>query len=35
VAHGIGLDKSKTTTFKITVWEDNLGALTLAQMEPG
>jgi hypothetical protein len=35
VSHGIGLDKSKTTTFKTTVWEDNLGALTLAQMEPG
>jgi hypothetical protein len=35
VAHGIGLDKSKTTTFKTTVWEDNLGALTLARMEPG
>jgi hypothetical protein len=27
VAHGISLDKSKTTTFKTTVWEDNLGAL--------
>jgi hypothetical protein len=35
VPHGIGLDKSKTTTFKTTVWEDNSGALTLARMEPG
>jgi hypothetical protein len=31
----VGYDKSETTTFKTTVWEDNMGALTLAHMEPG
>jgi len=35
VAIGIGLDSTKITTFKTTVWEDNVGALTFAQMEPG
>jgi hypothetical protein len=31
----VGHDKNETTTFKTTVWEDNVGALTLARMEPG
>ena len=35
VACGVGLDDSVETTFKTTVWEDNAGALTLANMEPG
>jgi hypothetical protein len=35
VARGVGLDDSVETTFKTTVWEDNAGALTLANMEPG
>lgn len=35
VARGVGIDETVLTTFKTTVWEDNNGALTLAQMEPG
>ena len=35
VAEGVGLSKEYTTTFKTTVWEDNMGALTLANLEPG
>ena len=35
VAKGVGLSDDYTTTFKTTVWEDNAGALTLANMEPG
>jgi Reverse transcriptase (RNA-dependent DNA polymerase) len=35
IAHGIGLDDERATHFKTTVWEDNAGALTLANMEPG
>ena len=35
VAKAIGLSDDRTTTFKTTVWEDNAGALTLANMEPG
>jgi hypothetical protein len=31
----VGYDKNETTTFKTTVWEDNVGALTLARMELG
>jgi hypothetical protein len=31
----VGYDKNEITTFKTTVLEDNMGALTLAQMEPG
>jgi hypothetical protein len=30
-----GYDKNEMTTFKTTVWEDNMRALTLAHMEPG
>ncbi|MCA1807772.1 MAG: Ty1/Copia family ribonuclease HI, partial [Actinobacteria bacterium] len=35
VAEGCGIDKKCLTTFKTTVWEDNNGALTLANLEPG
>ena len=35
VSNSIGLGKETITTFKTTVWEDNVGALTLAKMEPG
>jgi len=35
VARGVGLSDEMLTVFKTTVWEDNNGALTLAQMEPG
>ncbi len=35
VAKSIGLSEDRTTTFKTTVWEDNAGALTLANLEPG
>jgi hypothetical protein len=31
----VGYDKNETTTFKTTVWEDNMGAFTLAHMEQG
>ena len=30
----IGLDENKLATIKSTVWEDNNGALTLANLEP-
>jgi hypothetical protein len=33
--HIVGYDKPETTTFKTTVWEDNMGALILAHLEPG
>ena len=35
VSSSIGLGKETITTFKTTVLEDNVGALTLAKMEPG
>jgi hypothetical protein len=35
VAQAIGLSDDRATKFKTTVWEDNAGALTLANMEPG
>ena len=35
VAEGCGLDPKSLTTFKTTVWEDNSGALALANLEPG
>jgi hypothetical protein len=31
----IGLDVEDPSTFKATVWEDNVGAVTLANMEQG
>ncbi len=35
VAHGLGVDDLLVTEFRTTIWEDNMGALTLAQLEPG
>ena len=35
VAKGVGLNEKCATTFKTTVWEDNNGALSLANMAPG
>lgn len=35
VALGCGIDESVLTTFKTTIWEDNNGALTLANLDPG
>ena len=35
VSRGCGLDVKCRTTFKTTVWEDNIGALTLATLDPG
>ena len=35
IAQGLGLDDKRPTTFNTTVWEDNAGALILANMEPG
>jgi len=35
VSRGIGLADEVMTSFKTSVWEDNNGALTLANMEPG
>jgi hypothetical protein len=34
-AFGLGLTKEQSTTFKTSVWEDNQGAHSLANMEPG
>ena len=34
-AKGLGLTREQTTTFKTSVWEDNQGCHTLANMEPG
>ena len=35
VAKGAGLNETCATTFRTTVWEDNNGALSLANMSPG
>ena len=35
VATGFGIDQETLTEFRVTIWEDNMGALTLAQHEPG
>jgi hypothetical protein len=35
VAKGMGISEECLTTFKATVWEDNSGALALAQLDPG
>jgi hypothetical protein len=35
VTKGVGLSEERRTTFKTTVWEDNSGTLTLANLEPG
>jgi hypothetical protein len=33
IASGMGLEDEKIVTIKSTIWEDNMGALTLANME--
>jgi hypothetical protein len=35
VAKGCGISEACLTTFKTTVWEDNAGALALANLDPG
>ena len=35
VAKGCNIDPKCLTTFKTTAWEDNMGALTLANLDPG
>ena len=35
VASGFDIDHACFTEFRTTIWEDNIGALTLAQLEPG
>ena len=35
ITKGIGISIGDKATFHTTVWEDNVGALTLANMEPG
>ena len=35
VARGLGIAEDVVTDFKTTVWEDNNGALSLANLEPG
>ena len=35
VGQGVGIEEGTLTTFKTKVWEDNAGALTLANLEPG
>ena len=35
VSEGFDLNQDCLTDFKVTIWEDNMGALTLAQHEPG
>ena len=35
VGKGVGMSEEQRTKFKTTIWEDNMGALTPANMEPG
>ena len=35
VADGCGINEDCLTTFRTTVWEDNAGALALANLDPG
>ena len=35
VADGVGIRNEVLTHFKVTVWEDNAGTLTLANLDPG
>jgi hypothetical protein len=35
VGRTVGFSEDEVTTMKTTVWEDNVGALTLANLEPG
>ena len=32
---GLGIERLESIDFTTTVWEDNVGALTLANLEPG
>jgi hypothetical protein len=34
VTRGIGLESDNVATFKMTIWEDNAGALQLAHLKP-
>ena len=35
IGKGLRIDESCLTTFHVTIWEDNMGALTLANLDPG
>ena len=35
IGKGLQIDESCLTTFHVTIWEDNMGALTLANLDPG
>ena len=35
VSEAVGLGRACKTSFHTTVWEDNIGALTLANLDPG
>ena len=35
IGRGLQIDESCLTTFHVTAWEDNMGALTLANLDPG
>ncbi len=35
VGKGLKIDDKVMSTFKVKVWEDNMGALTLANLDPG
>ena len=35
LSEGFGIDPRCDSAFKTTVWEDNMGALTLANLDPG
>ncbi len=34
-SRGLGISDDITSTFKTTVWEDNMGCLTLSKLKPG
>ena len=35
IGRGLRIDESCLTTFHVTIWEDDMGALTLANLDPG
>ena len=35
ITKGLNLSDDLMTTFQVTIWEDNMGALTLANLDPG
>ena len=35
IGKGLRIDESCLTTFHVTIWEDNMGTLTLANLDPG